>query len=146
MLGVIHPYIVFEKAEKPTVLHTVAVYFSIVLVLKLVDFNNQICLKISFKFKLNLELLLFLQLTEFISPKFQIKKTKNKIAKQAQKFIFDLSIARFPLLQAFITVGCQHSLAIERINSQQTELMRSRTRTSKKLKMIKALLPHKTLN
>lgn len=145
MLGVIHPYIVFEKAEKPTVLHTVAVYFSFALVLKLVRFQESNMFKISFKFKLNLELLLFLQLTEFISPKFQIKK-KNKIAKQAQKFIFDLSIAQFPLLQALIIVGCQHSLAIERINSQQTELMRSRTRTSKKLKMIKALLLHKTLN
>lgn len=40
MLGVIHPYIVFEKAEKPTVLHTVAVYFSFVLVLKLVRFQE----------------------------------------------------------------------------------------------------------
>lgn len=60
MLGVIHPYIVFEKAEKPTVLHTVAVYFPFVLVLKLVRFQESNMFKISFKFKLNLELLLFL--------------------------------------------------------------------------------------
>lgn len=42
MLGVIpvHPYFVFEKAEKPTVLRTVAVYFSFVLVLKLVRFQE----------------------------------------------------------------------------------------------------------
>lgn len=38
MLGVIHPYIVFEKAEKPTVLYTV--YFSFALVLKLVRFEE----------------------------------------------------------------------------------------------------------
>lgn len=56
MLGVIHPYIVFEK----TVLDTVAVYFSFVLVLKLVRFQESNIFKISFKFKLNLELLLFL--------------------------------------------------------------------------------------
>lgn len=40
MLGVIHSYIVFEKAEKPTVLHTIAVYFAFAIVLKLVRFEE----------------------------------------------------------------------------------------------------------